>query len=130
MSINSHLGIEHTRRDDLESLAHVLIYFLRGSLPWQRLEGRSKKQHRMTRIMQHKLSIPNIELCSGLPTEFQTFLDYTRGLSFDAKPNYEYMCSLFQDLFVARGYHNDCNFDWRWENLSYGVSLQVCSGIV
>jgi casein kinase I family protein HRR25 len=127
MSINSHLGIEPTRRDDLESLAHVLIYFLRGSLPWQHLEGRLKKQqHRY--IMQRKLNIPTIELCSGLPNEFQTFLDYARGLSFDAKPDYEYMRSLFQNLFVARGYYNDGNFDWRLMDLSLGVSRISCSG--
>ena len=121
MSINSHLGIEHTRRDDLESLAHVLIYFLHGSLPWQQLEGGSKKQ-RYRRIMQGKLNTPTIELCSGLPREFQIFLDYTRGLSFDAEPDYEYMRSLFQNLFVARGYHNDSSFNWRWMDLSLSGS--------
>src|ERR1700678_728544 len=121
MSINSHLGIEHTRRDNLESLAHVLIYFLHGSLPWQQLEGGSKKQ-RYCCIIQGKLNTPTIELCSGLPHEFQIFLDYTHGLSFDAEPDYEYMRSLFQNLFVARGYHNDSSFDWRWMDLSLSGS--------
>jgi casein kinase I family protein HRR25 len=116
MSINSHRRIEHTRRDDLESLAYVLIYFLCGSLPWQHLEGGSKKQ-RYRRIMQQKINTPTIELCSGLPNEFEIFLDYTRGLSFDAKPNYEYIRSLFQNLFVARGYHHDSSFDWRWMDI-------------
>jgi serine/threonine protein kinase len=78
MSINSHLGIEHTWRDDLVSLAHVLIYFLHGSLPWQHLEGGSIKQ-RHRRIMERKHNIPTIELCSGLPVEFRIFLDYTRA---------------------------------------------------
>jgi hypothetical protein len=65
--------------------------------------------------MERKRNIPTIELCSGLPVEFRIFLDYTRGLSFDAKPDYEYMRSLFQNLFVARGYHDDGNFDWTLE---------------
>lgn len=121
MSINSHLGIEHTRRDDLESLAHVLIYFLRGKLPWQHLEGGSRKQ-RYRRIMQWKINTPTTELCSGLPDEFQIFLNYTRGLSFDAEPDYDYMRLLFQNLFDVRGYHNDSSFDWRWIDLSLWVS--------
>jgi casein kinase I family protein HRR25 len=127
MSINSHLGIEHMRRDDLESLAYVLIYFLHGSLPWQHLEGGSKKQ-RYHRIMHQKLGTPTIELCSGLPDEFQIFLDYTRGLPFDTEPDYEYMHSLFQNLFVARGYHNDSSFNWRWMDLSLWVSHISGSG--
>jgi casein kinase I family protein HRR25 len=127
MSINSHLGIEHMRRDDLESLAYVLIYFLCGSLPWQHLESGSKKQ-RYRHIMQRKLNIPTIELCSGIPVEFQIFLDYTRGLSFDAKPDYKYMRSLFQNLSVSRGYHNNSSFDWRRMDLSHGASCISISG--
>ena len=123
--INSHLGIEHTWHDDLESLAHVLIYFLHGSLPWQHLEGGLKKQ-RYHRVMQRKINIPTVELCSGLPNKYQIFLNYTCGLSFKAKPDYEYMRLLFWNLFIARGYQNDSNFDWRWVDLSHGVSL--CSG--
>ena len=127
MSINSHLGIEHMRCDDLELLAHVLIYFLHGSLPWQHLEGGSTKQW-YHHIRQWKLNTPTIELCSGLCCEFQIFLDYMHGLSFDAEPNYEYMCSLFQNLFVARGYHNDSSFDWRWMDLSLFVFCISDSG--
>jgi casein kinase I family protein HRR25 len=111
MSINGHLGIEPSRRDDLESLAHILIYFLRGSLPWQSLEGSSRKQ-RFRRIMQRKQNTTTAELCTGLPDEFCIFLDYTRHLPFDAEPDYKRIRSLFQDLFHASGYHDDDIFDW------------------
>ena len=110
MLINSHLGIEHMRCNDLESLAYVLIYFLCGLLLWQHLEGGLKKQWYCC-IVQWKLNTPTIELCSGLPNKFQIFLTYICGLSFNAKPDYEYMCSLFQNVFVARGYPNDSSFD-------------------
>ena len=68
-SINSHLGMELGRRDNLESLAYVLIYFLCGSLPWQHLSGPQS-------ILKHKQQTKPGKLCCGLPAEFTTFLKY------------------------------------------------------
>ncbi|KAF8226875.1 kinase-like protein [Tricholoma matsutake] len=124
MSINGHLGIEPLRHDDLESLAHILIYFLHGSLPWQCLEGSSRKQ-RFQRIMQRKQNTTTAELCAGLPDEFRIFLDYTCHLSFDAEPDYQYIRSLFQDLFNAHGYYDDGIFDWE----AAGVQLPGVAGV-
>jgi casein kinase 1/casein kinase 1 epsilon len=110
-SINTHLGIEQGRRDDLESLCYVLLYFLRGSLPWQNLRANNKKE-KYERIMEKKLSTPIDYLCKGLPAEFVTYLTYCRNLRFEDKPDYVYLRNLLKDLFIKSGYELDYQFDW------------------
>ncbi|KAL1917794.1 uncharacterized protein VTP21DRAFT_3628 [Calcarisporiella thermophila] len=110
-SINTHLGVEQSRRDDLESLGYVLMYFLRGSLPWQGLKAATKKQ-KYDRIMEKKMTTPTEVLCRGFPKEFAVYLNYTRSLRFDDKPDYSYLRRLFRDLFVREGFQYDYVFDW------------------
>eukprot|EP00696_Hemimastix_kukwesjijk_P008210 gnl/Hemi2/20395_TR6770_c0_g10_i1.p2 gnl/Hemi2/20395_TR6770_c0_g10~~gnl/Hemi2/20395_TR6770_c0_g10_i1.p2 ORF type:complete len:346 (-),score=97.76 gnl/Hemi2/20395_TR6770_c0_g10_i1:213-1250(-) len=110
-SINTHLGIEQSRRDDLESLGYVLMYFNRGSLPWQGLKA-ATKQHKYNRISEKKMSTPVELLCRGYPSEFCTYLNYTRSLRFDDKPDYGYLRKLFRDLFFREGFQCDYIFDW------------------
>ncbi|KAI8076788.1 casein kinase I like hhp1, variant 2 [Halteromyces radiatus] len=110
-SINTHLGVEQSRRDDLESLGYVLMYFCRGSLPWQGLKAATKKQ-KYDRIMEKKMTTPTELLCRGFPSEFAIYLNYTRSLRFDDKPDYGYLRKLFRDLFLREGYQYDYVFDW------------------
>jgi casein kinase I family protein HRR25 len=110
-SINTHLGVEQSRRDDMESLAYVLMYFLRGSLPWQGLKAATKKQ-KYDRIMEKKMTTPTEFLCRGFPSEFSIYLNYCRSLRFDDKPDYSYLRKLFRDLFVREGFQYDYVFDW------------------
>lgn len=110
-SVNTHLGIEQSRRDDLESLGYVLLYFCRGSLPWQGLRAGTKKQ-KYDRIMEKKMITSAEQLCRGFPTEFVLYLNYVRTLRFDDKPDYGYLRKLFRDLFLREGYQYDYAFDW------------------
>ncbi|TFK59851.1 kinase-like protein [Pluteus cervinus] len=105
-SINNHLGIEQARRDDLESLAYALMYFLRGALPWQGLKAATKKQ-KYDRILEKKMTTPTDLLCRGFPNEFGIFLNYTRALRFDGRPDCSYLRKLFRDLFVREGHRCD-----------------------
>ena len=102
-SINNHLGIEQSRRDDLESIGYVLVYFLRGVLPWQGLKAKTaSKKYKM--IMEKKQSVSISELCQGCPVQFAEYLTYCRSLSFDGKPDMQYLRGLFRDLYIHQGY--------------------------
>ncbi|PKI39872.1 hypothetical protein CRG98_039712 [Punica granatum] len=110
-SMNTHLGIEQSRRDDLESLGFVLMYFLRGSLPWQGLKAGTKKQ-KYEKISEKKVSTSIEALCRGYPSEFASYFHYCRSLRFDDKPDYAYLKRLFRDLFIREGFQFDYVFDW------------------
>ncbi|KAB2021858.1 hypothetical protein ES319_D07G169400v1 [Gossypium barbadense] len=110
-SVNTHLGIEQSRRDDLESLGYVLMYFLRGSLPWQGLKAGTKKQ-KYDKISEKKVSTPIEVLCKSYPSEFVSYFHHCRSLRFEDKPDYSYLKRLFRDLFIREGYQFDYVFDW------------------
>ncbi|GAA0169733.1 non-receptor serine/threonine protein kinase [Lithospermum erythrorhizon] len=110
-STNTHLGIEQSRRDDLESLGYVLMYFLRGSLPWQGLKAGNKKQ-KYDKISEKKVSTSIEALCRGYPSEFASYFHYCRSLLFEDKPEYAYLKRIFRDLFIREGFQFDYVFDW------------------
>ncbi|XP_050219639.1 casein kinase 1-like protein 3 [Mercurialis annua] len=110
-SCNTHLGIEQSRRDDLESLGYVLLYFLRGSLPWQGLKAATKKQ-KYDKICEKKVSTPIEVLCKSHPVEFASYFHYCHSLTFDQRPDYGFLKRLFRDLFSREGYEFDYVFDW------------------
>lgn len=113
-SINNHLGIEQSRRDDLESIAYVLVYFLKGSLPWQGLKAKNaQKKYRL--ILEKKQQVSIAQLCAGCPSQFSEFLAYTRALKFDTKPDIPFLRKMFRDLYHSQGCANSGKL-WDWDD--------------
>jgi len=111
-SINNHKGMEQSRRDDLESIGYMLIYFLRrGLLPWQNLSAKTKEE-KYARICEKKQGTSLQDLCNGFPDEFRILVQYARSLQFTDTPDYSYLRQLFQNLFVRSGLERDYIFDW------------------
>lgn len=118
-SINTHLGIEQSRRDDLESIGYVLLYFLKGSLPWQNLKAKNTKE-KYEKIKEKKILTKIDELCSGVPEEFLNYCGYCRRLKFTEKPDYVYLRGLFKDLMKKMSMEEDYIFDWDLNNVDLG----------
>lgn len=110
-SINTHLGIEQGRRDDLESLGYVFLYFLKGSLPWQNLKAKNIKE-KYDKIKEKKILTKLEDLTKGLPDEFMQYCSYCRRLKFGEKPDYSYLRTLFRQLMQNLKITPDYNFDW------------------
>lgn len=116
VSINTHLGIEQSRRDDLEGLAYVLLYFLKGRLPWQDIVA-VEKADRYELIKNIKIQTTVAELCAGLPQEFQVLLEYSRSLEFEEIPDYTYIREIFTNLTYKSKFELDYKFDWDQQNI-------------
>lgn len=97
MSINTHLGYEQSRRDDLEGLGYIFLYFLLGSLPWQGLKASTNKQ-KYNKIGAKKQSISIDELCRGYPVQFFQYLTYSRNLGFEDTPDYNFLVNLLEEV--------------------------------
>ena len=110
-SINSHQGIELSRRDDMESLLYLMIYFRKGTLPWQGMPGKNREA-KYEAIRQKKVSTTPEQLCQGLPVEFTHFLQHIRSLDFKEKPKYRYLRNLLLSVIKRNNYVMDFRYDW------------------
>lgn len=117
VSINTHLGIDQSRRDDLESIGYMLLFFLRGNLPWQGIKG----NHQHNKIFEKKVQIPIEILCLDIPDNILQYFTYVRELNFEDKPDYKYLKGLFSDMLTRMCEDlllkpEEITFDWMFES--------------
>jgi len=110
-SVSAHKGVEQSRRDDLEAIGHMLLYFLRGVLPWSGLDAKTKEE-KYRKIRQKKEDVPLSDLCAGYPEEFQNYLQYCRDLFFEDRPDYKMLRKLFEDVRERLGPCEDHDLEW------------------
>ena len=111
-SINTHFGVEQSRRDDIESLGYMMIYLMKGNLPWQGMVNSNPKK-KYDKIKKLKIEVKLQDLCSGLPKECIKFIQYARDMKFEDKPNYNYLRSLLKRMVIKSGQKMDTSkFDW------------------
>ena len=111
-STNTHLGMEQSRRDDIEALGYMLLYFLKGTLPWQGMVLKDPKR-KYDKIKQLKYDIKLDVLCEGQPVELAKFIQYARDMKFEDKPDYNYLRGLLRKAAEKNGLQFDSSkFDW------------------
>ena len=115
-SCNSHKGIRQCRKDDLESLMYILIYFYKGKLPWQDVKSK-KKEEKHQKIKEEKLRTTVETLCKDMPKEFEHMLTYIKGLLFTEEPNYEKILSSFRNIIheLTEWENVETNYSYIWE---------------
>ena len=109
ISANAMRGGEQSRKDDLESFGYMIIYLLKGFLPWKEFENNKNK---FIKIYELKNKISSARLCRYLPDEIKILFEYTKKLSFEQEPNYEYLRGLFKDILIKMEKINDNIFFW------------------
>lgn len=110
-STHMHMGFEPSRRDDLESVGYMLIYFLKGSLPWQGIIKKKGNNH-IEMIGDIKICTSIDDLCSGVPSCFKDYILYSRQLKFDEEPDYKYL----KNLFITTSNKLNINPEFEWCN--------------
>ena len=119
-SINAHLGIEQSRRDDLEGIGYVLVYFYLGRLPWQNKTDKGKPLTQ--KITEKKLTTPPELLCKKMPREFSYYFHYCKNLKFEDRPDYNSLKCMFAELLSSRMKINNIKelvYDWFDEENTY-----------
>ena len=137
-SINNHRGFEQSRRDDLESLGYVLIYFLKGTLPWQNLKKTETEQSKYRQMMEVKIAATtsagatapapapapapgehhaSCALTDDVPPVFGAYLRQVMALRFDETPDYKQLRRLFKHLYKESRFTPIVAFDWQRRTL-------------
>ena len=114
---------EQSRRDDLESICYMIIYLMKGSLPWQKLRVNNKKQSYM-KVGLFKRNIRPEKLCENLPGEMIDFVNYVKKLQFEEEPDYYFLKNLFEIMLKKGGGQGPGNLFFSWINEKYIKKLK------
>ena len=110
-STNNLRGVEISRRDDLESLAYMIIYFVMKKLPWQGIRA-NNLQNRYKKIYYMKKKLIEDEMFLKMPQEIQNFYKDIKKLKFEEEPNYNKLKEYFRELLIKNNLKEDNNFSW------------------
>lgn len=110
-SVNNHRGVEQCRKDDLEAVGYMLVYLVKGQLPWQGIKSTSKTSKYLL-IEQCKAETTLDALCHGLPFEFVHYFTLVKACGFEETPNYQRLRKCFRSVMMRRGYTYDHPYDW------------------
>ena len=110
-SINALRGIEQSMRDDLESVGYILVYLLKGKLPWMGIKCMDKNE-KLKKICIRKIETSSSDLCVGLPKEFVEYFDYCNDLEYEQKPDYTFLKNLFFKVLRIEKEKFDYIYDW------------------
>ena len=123
-SINALQGYEQSRRDDLESVGYVLMYFLRGNLPWQNIKSKTKDEKYQS-ILKIKKDTSSKELGKNFPLEFSEILDYFKKLEYEENPDYAMCCNKLLSVLEKEKLKFDYVYDWTtYANLKERIKLK------
>ncbi|KAJ9493357.1 hypothetical protein H2202_011169 [Exophiala xenobiotica] len=120
-SVNGHLGVDmqagrltrlaaQSRRDDLEALGYMLVYFMRGRLPWQGTKANRDAKYLL--VLEKRQATSASELCVDLPPPFEKYVHYVHNLHDEDLPDYQCLREMFDQLFREQGFERDNVFDW------------------
>ena len=123
-SLHAHRGEDLAPRDDMESFAYVWAYLLRGNLPWQGIKSECKED-KFAAIKEAKLTVSSETLCEGLPSEFASYLEFTKHMKMDETPNYRKIKAKFRALAETEGIAYDWQYDWNNQYEKTGVQFRA-----
>ena len=95
----------------MESIGYMLIYLLKGQLPWQGLKIKQKNE-KYEKIREMKIDLDINKLCEGIPEEFGAYIKMVRKLEFEEEPEYAKYINLFDELFKKKEFIKDYAYDW------------------
>jgi serine/threonine protein kinase len=119
ISLNAHEGLEQSRRDDLESIGHMLLYLYLGKLPWSHYDMHSAEYADL--VANKKKITPLSEICRGAPKEFEEYMEQCRGLSFEQQPDYDALYKMFHSCRPDTV--KDYDLEWLRERVDFDPAM-------